>query len=207
MFNQSTNSKLYIITLDSKRINDKYMKKYFECIYQHCEYIKNKETGERECIPTKKLKFWDDELVFEADRSEAGRTIYSLSDKVCFCIAEFGYRYRGTTPYIDIINDTFKEIISLNKDKYNIEDVTEGLILPIDENWKRNTGENLCFVGYIDPGIRGVLTGWLKNNNITVEEFLKNPRYIMLIDSKFVNILDTLDYHGLISNKNKIYEV
>ena len=134
--------------------------------------------------------------------------MYTLRDKTCFCIAEFGDQFKIGTSYLDIINNAFKEIVNINKDKYELADVTEGFILPNDENWENNTGEIKSFTGYMEPGIKGILTGWLKKNNISIKEFLENPRYVIFIDSRFVDILGTLDYHNLISdNVTEIYEV
>ena len=87
-------------------------------------------------------------------------------------------------------------------------DVSAGLDLPIDDKWERNTGDKKIFTGYMDPNIKGVLTGWLRDNNISIKEFLENPRYILFMDDEFHDMLGTLLDNNLVSDSIiEVYEV
>lgn len=201
--------KLYIITLDPSIIDDDYItNKYLEYLYPKYDWCLDKETGKRKRLSTNKLDVRKDDLLFDKFKWDYGKTLYSLRDKIFFCMAEFGDQFKIGTSYIDIINNAFKEIININKDKYDINDVTGGLSLPIDDFWERNTGEIKPFTGYIDPYIKGILTGWLKENEISIKEFLENPRYILFMDSEIKDLLGTLLDNNLVSdNIIEIYEV
>lgn len=208
MYDSCNDSKIYILTLNEDIINDRYMKSYFNYLYPSRECIINAETGKKEWIKTKKFNIWENDLIFDIDRSDVGKTLYTFRDKLCYCIAELGDQYKSGTPYLYMLDSIFKEIINSNKDKYQIEDVSDGFKLPINKRWEKNTGEKKEFTGYIDPRIKGILTGWLKKNNISIQEFLENPQYIIFMDSYFVDILNTLDYHDILSDKIlDIYEV
>ena len=93
-------------------------------------------------------------------------------------------------------------------DKYELNDVSDGLNFPIDKQWERNTGEKKPYSGFIHPEVKGILTGWMRKNNITIDEFLKNPRYILFLDSENASILESIDDWELISdNVDEIYYV
>lgn len=206
MFNSP---KLYIITTDQSIVTDSYIKhKYLQYLYPKYDWYLDKETGKRERLSTNKLEVRKDDLIFDRYNWDNGKTLFSLRDKTFFCISEFGDQFKIGESYIDRIDNAFKRIVNVNKDKYDLMDVSAGLDLPIDDKWERNTGDKKIFTGYMDPNIKGVLTGWLRDNNISIKEFLENPRYILFMDDEFHDMLGTLLDNNLVSDSIiEVYEV
>lgn len=58
-------------------------------------------------------------------------------------------------------------------------------------------------MGYVDEDI---LTGFLREENITIEEFLKNKRYIVIVDGDEYCIYKDMKEHGLINTNNIVRE-
>ena len=200
---------IYILTLNKNVITEDYLKEtYFRSLWPDYEKNRNEETGKIEYTKTKKQAVSIHSINFTNDRWDAGKILASLTEKTYFCIAEFSTQFKDGTSYLDEINQTFQKIIKENIDKYDFNDVSDGLNFPIDKQWERNTGEKKPYSGFIHPEVKGILTGWMRKNNITIEEFLKNPRYILFLDSENASILEAIDDWELISdNVDEIYYV
>lgn len=126
-----------------------------------------------------KLDIWYNDLEF-------GRAPFDvLTDwyhRACYAIASFGDVYT----YEKIESLLYKRIDGLHEIKL----------------FSRDSSEYYKY-GYVDHQSEGLLQGFLRKYKITLEDFIFNDRYIVIIDGDEYCVWDTLIDSGLI-NKDKL---
>lgn len=115
--------------------------------------------------------------------------------KVCFAIASF-----GETRFAEI-----EDIVKRYVKPYQVIKCI-GIQLPYDDEY--NNIDEFYKYGYMDHQSSGLLQGVLKKLNISLEEFLIDPKYIVIIDGDEYQIFNDMLSNGLIDTKNtKIYGI
>ena len=124
-----------------------------------------------------KITIWTDDLEF-------GRSPFSvLTDwyhRMCYAIASY-----GKAGYDDILTILYKRIAGLQE----------------VEIYGAKT--EYAQYGYVDHQSMGLLQSFLKEHNISLEDFIFNDRYIVVIDGDEYCVFDSMIEAGLI-DKTKI---
>ena len=139
----------------------------------------------------------DGELYLRTYLLEFGRTpfkvLYKFIDKCRYAIAY----------YNSFEEDKVDEICNLIKKK--LPQVKTIIFSKKDEyDYSKNdfTGEVVNDYGEIDHQSCGVLDRFLKANNLTLEEFLCNPKYVVFVDGDEYNVKENLFLSGLLHEED-----
>lgn len=133
--------------------------------------------------------------IWNCEDLEFGRYPFSIlstfADKVRYAIACY-----GKSRFEEIEDLCIKYATPKYYDYYDIEaiDYCTGIKLPNDE-WKDEK-----YYGGIDHQSMGLLDNTLNKLGITLEEFLINPRYVVIIDGDEYQIFDKMFECGIIDN-------
>ena len=116
------------------------------------------------------------------------RILATVNEKIRFAIASLANYYeKGTEVFFDELTNIFKKHYPELKE--------------IKVAYEEYDGEK--YYGEIDHQSYGLLQHFLNKNNISLEEFLFNPKYIVIIDGDEYCEFKTLCNSGII-DKNKI---
>lgn len=127
----------------------------------------------------KELELQDTDVKFYCDF----KVLTSIGDKIGYAMASYEDR--------DKIQEELEEILS----KYTNGEITK--ITIYDEKF----GETVY--PHVDHQSIGTLEFFLKNNNITLEEFICDPKYIVIIDKDGAGVLYNLKIVGMIKEQYK----
>ena len=136
-----------------------------------------------------RMRFYDDELTF-------GRAPFQiLTDwwgRLCFTIAS----YANDPAMLDAIEELcYSRIEGLERIEY-----------PKNEWYDVYPNENKYYYGSIDHQSAGMLQDFLRTNHISLEDFIFNNRYLVIIDGDEYNVFDTI--MGLPTwNKDAVKEI
>ena len=121
-------------------------------------------------ISNGEIYLWDSDLEF-------GRAPFNLLidwyGRLCYALASY-----GEDKIEEIEEACYRHIPNLKKIKYPTQ-------------YSYTTGEEQVFYGYVDHQSMGLLQGFLKNHNISLEDFIFDDRYIVVIDGDEYNVFDT----------------
>lgn len=130
--------------------------------------------------------YWDNRITIWEDNVEFGRTPFEvLTDwygRMCYAIASYGKEH-----YPEIEAIIYKRIAGLK------EIVFHG---------NRNEYDKY---GYVDHQSNGLLQDFINSRGITIEDFIFNDRYVVVIDGDEYNVFDTMVEAGLI-NESQIVD-
>lgn len=139
------------------------------------------------------------------------QVLTSIKDKAFYALASM-CRYKDDEVYKEIC-DTIRSYISEFKDiELDFESTTHSKAYRTKESMDKWFGEgNYSDIGdyYVSWGYdtgsvdENVLTGFLEKENISIAEFLKNKRYIVIVDGDEYCIYEDMKRCGLI-NKDEI---
>lgn len=120
------------------------------------------------------------------------KILFSLYEKTLYAIASFGEEKFDelTQIFKTAYNDAVKEINSHSTYQHRY---FEGFQMPDN------------YYGDIDHQSFGMLQGFLKSNNITISEFLLNPKYIIVIDGDEYMNLDRYQNAGFLTELKVVY--
>lgn len=122
----------------------------------------------------------DNEITIWTDDLEFGRSPFEvLTDwyrRMCYAIASYGKEH-----YPEIEALMFKRIAGLKK---------------IDFHGNETEYDKY---GYVDHQSNGLLQDFLEKRNISLEDFIFNDRYIVVIDGDEYHVFDTMVEAGLIN--------
>lgn len=117
----------------------------------------------------------------------------SFERKLCYAIASFGLKH-------------FNECVEIAK-KYAVSRYgsTDGQLrhctgIKLPKSYY-DDGKN-DYYGDVDHQSMDVLFGFLRKHNLTLEQFLANPNYVVIIDGDEYCIFDTMREIGLIDERN-----
>ena len=127
--------------------------------------------------------------IYDSEDLEFGRypfdVLYTWYDRMRYAIASYGDE------------EHFKEIENLCVQ--HIENLKQ-IVLPKD--YSSDSNEKETYYGWVDHQSSGLLQHFLDKNNVTLEEFLFNDNYIVIIDGDEYHIFDTLFQTHLIDRNN-----
>lgn len=119
------------------------------------------------------LHFWANDLTFDRNPDTP---LVSFKDKLRYLIASYGY----------VSPEELDELLAIVK-KY----------APKVKSFKFED-DMFCY-GYIDHQSVGIVTDYIMKNNISLEEFLVNKRYIIILDGDEYCMWDTMKESGLVN--------
>ena len=134
------------------------------------------------------LKFNEDDLRF-------GRYPFMILNdfynKLCYTAASLGK----------------KSLVNIRQWLFEVFGIID-LIFPIVEGFDWDACKEVCgeYTGSVDHQSDGVLTVFLRQNNISVEEFLLNKQYWVIVDGDEYEIMGDMITFG-IANKNRFLNV
>lgn len=126
--------------------------------------------------------------------------ISGFREKVLYAIAYFCGSYQGKEQR----DYYFREITDIVK-KY--VDGFDGFNMPKERYWNEDTEEKGYYYGSVDHQSYGLLKSILNGEGISLEEFLTNKKYVIVIDGDEYNEFDCLIESGLFNTASidKVY--
>ena len=143
------------------------------------ELLKRNENKDSIHVDEKELELRDTDVIFYCDF----KVLTSVGEKIGYAMASYEDR--------DKIQEELEEILS----KYTNGKITK--ITIYDEKF----GEEVY--PHVDHQSIGTLEFFLKDNNITLEEFICDPKYIVIIDKDGAGVLYNLKIVGMIKEQYK----
>ena len=123
--------------------------------------------------------------------------LFSLYDKCRYAIAAFGEQ--GYPEIRDIFTEAYNDARKKLPNVMKSEPECIGFDI---EDWDDPDEQ---YYGNIDHQSQGLLEQFLKNKNISLKEFLLNPKYMIVIDGDEYNDLDRYKSAGLINGIAETY--
>lgn len=111
-----------------------------------------------------KLRFWEDDIEFSRDPFNFLNT---WKDKVAYAIASYCQESE---------DEEAKEFIS------NLENIIKKHVKDFDHIELPDTEDTWYPYGYVDHQSAGLLQKFLSKENVTLEDFIFTPKYIVIID-------------------------
>ena len=159
-----------------KNGDDQYeTKEYFDSLYNCREY--DRDTGSYKKSPNYDLTWESEELEFGR---APFRILYDFSSKLLYVIAY----YQNNQNMMDEILKVVQKYTGCTKIKYP----------------KMRDGEE-DYKGFIDHQSLGIL-GSLINSGVTIEEFLTNRKYFVVIDGDEYRIWKDMKLNGVVNTDN-----
>ena len=154
----------------------------------HKQSLSDALGGKYSLIKGNKLKINEDDLYFDR---EPFKIITSAIDKFFYLIADIsnndGYMYD------DVL---FHKLTKSLKTAYpEIEEIVFPIIIDDELPFLYKTN----FYGFVDHQSKGMITNYLKDNNIDPVDFIQNTKYIIIIDGDEYCIWDNFKDENLIN--------
>ena len=137
------------------------------------------------------IEIWDrDDLYFGRHPFQLLASVY---DKTRYAIASYGAK-------------RFKEIEDIFAEAYNATNpetpFTEFVLPKTDWDWETGKDVNppISYYGCIDHQSSELLDSYLKKHNITLKEFITNPKYVVVIDGDEYFTFEKYKELGLLPN-------
>lgn len=145
--------------------------------------------------------YTEEELREDLYINNDGEWDLSWGDELCFGRSPFGVltTFESKTRYAIASICCYSQYTitdNIDKSKDNFDKIKEMFIKYIPECKKIELRKNTDFpYGWVDENI---LTGFLEENQITLEEFLTNKKYVVIVDGDEYCIWDSLKESGLV---------
>lgn len=179
---ETNSSSMHSIVVTNNNINNVSMEDYFYVWKSPC---------------SNKISFWHEDIEFGRSPFEILATAY---DKLKYAYASFfGYEADEHVDEDGNPDDELKE--RMESFDSVVASVFEGLT-GVDYSDSLSNGE----WGYVDHESCSLLRDFLNKEDISLEEFLRNPKYIVVIDGDEYQVFNSMKEANLINKDNLVME-